>query len=368
MSTLIIQNLIPSLRETVFLHLKAYLTGAGELSNIYESLEFWYDRIRDSLHPDLPQWQDVPSNEQDQLFDAWHAAMEDFWRERLTKSARQTSALPISVPVAAPSLFKEDAGSCPACGLSGAHFCVVGPDSRNPWQPLDDSMSILNAYLDHSPEWLNNAYLNDSCVHRTLKECASKGKAIQDVWPLLASRMYELKNTWEGTALDNARKNYCPVVMLSPASSPAAVPPVEPLGDVLKKDAATWERIYFDDADGDSSCLSACNDKAVFTGDQHGIAFPREKVPSLIAHLQSWLLTGSLDLKGLPSSPPSSEDTELLTEARDALEDLNYCNCDASSNQLHRPSCSKVWVPELISRINTALEASTTSQKGGRGA
>lgn len=92
MSTPIIQNLIPSLRDTVFKHLQSYLGGEGELSSIMESLEFWYDRLRDKEHPDLPMWQDLPSNEQDQLFDAWHAALEDFFRQRLTQSDPPTSS------------------------------------------------------------------------------------------------------------------------------------------------------------------------------------------------------------------------------------------------------------------------------------
>lgn len=110
MSTPIIQNLIPSLRETVFKHLQSYLGGEGELSSIQESLEFWWDRTRDKEHPDLPMWQDVPTADRDQLFDAWHDAMEEFWRERLTKSDPVTSPLPVSVAPAAslsPEVVKE---------------------------------------------------------------------------------------------------------------------------------------------------------------------------------------------------------------------------------------------------------------------
>src|SRR6478672_2773888 len=97
MSTIIISNLIDPLKAHVTKHLKSYLQEDGELSPILDEIEHWYDSYRDSLHPELPMWSDLPSSDVDQLFDAWVEASEEFWNQRLTKSDRKTSTLPVSV-------------------------------------------------------------------------------------------------------------------------------------------------------------------------------------------------------------------------------------------------------------------------------
>jgi hypothetical protein len=137
--TVIIANLIPRLRETVAQHLKAYLGGEGELSSILESIEFWYDRIRDKEHPDLPMWSDLSSRDSDQLFDAWIEAVEDFWKARLTKSA-----LPIATPVRyekrSDGLIHE--APCPECGIVGTHFCTGGQPPHPGWSASYHSLPV----------------------------------------------------------------------------------------------------------------------------------------------------------------------------------------------------------------------------------
>lgn len=82
---------------------------------------------------------------------------------------------------------------------------------------------------------------------------------------------------------------------------------VEPLGEVI------GGIVCFRDSVNDPCVLEDTNGHIEIGLEEGGVvSFQKNQVPSLIAHLRAWLLTGSFDLKGLPSSPPSSEDTELL--------------------------------------------------------
>lgn len=72
-----------------------------------------------------------------------------------------------------------------------------------------------------------------------------------------------------------------------------------------------------------------------------------EQVRSIVSHLTAWLLTGSFDLKGLPSSPPSSEDKELLKFL------LTRGPCQHLSRESIRAAIAK-----------ESQQASTTPQKG----
>lgn len=98
MNTPIIANLIPRLRETVTQHLQTYIGGEGELSSIQDSLEFWWDGIRDRDFPDLPMWSDLPAPDRDALFDAWIEAVEEFFALRRKAGGDPVaSSLPVSV-------------------------------------------------------------------------------------------------------------------------------------------------------------------------------------------------------------------------------------------------------------------------------
>jgi hypothetical protein len=89
----------------------------------------------------------------------------------------------------------------------------------------------------------------------------------------------------------------------SPASSPcagsgAAVTDVPPLGDITSSGS-----LLFVDEDGDKGefWLSGPDDGFGVYTSENGLFLKRNQVPSLIAHLQAWLLTGSFTL-----TPPVS--------------------------------------------------------------
>jgi hypothetical protein len=83
------------------------------------------------------------------------------------------------------------------------------------------------------------------------------------------------------------------------ACAPPAHSDVPPLGEWRPQDTLMWERVSFEDAFGDSCCLSS-KPKGVSLIGANGVEFSKEQIPSLIAHLQSWLLTGSFQLGNQP--------------------------------------------------------------------
>jgi hypothetical protein len=148
--TVIIANLIPRLRETVAQHLKAYLGGEGELSSILESIEFWYDRIRDKEHPDLPMWSDLSSRDSDQLFDAWIEAVEEFFRQRLALPVSSHAEASLQVTgsdcVTLPRVVVEEVEK-----TLGTAFSFVdgfsGPKSEKLNKAISSALSSLRASL-----------------------------------------------------------------------------------------------------------------------------------------------------------------------------------------------------------------------------
>lgn len=163
----------------------SWLTGEEELAIADDDLTSFLAR-------NDVEFDELLTPAQDALRDEYIESVKAVMSQRLSGSDLVTSPLPVSV--------------------AHAEFSTLGADGK------------LDRYLMLSPEWLTHAYHHDTCIHRTLKECAMQNKTIEEVWPLVAAIMYELKNTWEGTALDNARKNSGPVIVVSPASSVVPAP------------------------------------------------------------------------------------------------------------------------------------------------
>lgn len=95
---------------------------------------------------------------------------------------------------------------------------------------------------------------------------------------------------------------------------------VEPLGEVDKRDPVSWpKRVIFPDS-FNSCCMVVENDENgkvwlnICEMGKPPVSLDKEKTQELVGYLTAWLHTGSFDLKGLPSSPPSSEDTELPSQ------------------------------------------------------
>lgn len=131
-----------------------------------------------------------------QEFRTWISVDRSQLRTLLSLARRQ-----LEQPLGSPEGVRPPASACAPPVHSDA------PPVVQDW----DADLILDSYLRSSHDWLTDAYHNEPCVNRTLKECALRGKAIQDVWPLLASRMYELKNTWEMTAMGYAKAGEQPI-------------------------------------------------------------------------------------------------------------------------------------------------------------
>lgn len=145
MNTPIIENLLPRLRETVATQMKNYLGGEGELSGIYDSLEFWWDGIRDREFPELPMWSDLSTPDKDRLFDEWIEAVEGFFASR-GKPVGPSNASGAGAPSAGtdvPSTLPwVDSTCCPTCGCVGAHFCTGGQPSHSGWSAADQSLPV----------------------------------------------------------------------------------------------------------------------------------------------------------------------------------------------------------------------------------
>jgi hypothetical protein len=119
MNTPIIENLLPRLRETVAAQMKHYLGWEGELSGIYDSLEFWWDGIRDREFPELPMWDDLPTPDKDRLFDEWIGAVERFISSR-GKPVGPSNASGTGAPSAGTDVLP---GTGPQDYPSSAFFC-----------------------------------------------------------------------------------------------------------------------------------------------------------------------------------------------------------------------------------------------------
>lgn len=351
MSTPIIQTLIPNLRQTVQEHILAYLEKGGELSSIHDSLEFWYDRYRDTMAPELPMWQDLPTPDKDQLFDAWIAAMEDFFRQRLTKSDPVVTLSSDRIP--APVTFEiwwdaNKGGIAPEPyfyalnGFRAGQMSVSSPSgaSLSPeaaYAFLKEENTVLRSQIENHDVTLEQVRVSHrsqvSLLREKLKDCEQA-----------------LERAEKATATSSTSLLVRAFAEPLNASQGGSVFEVEPLGEVN----GNGQIVEFQDAGKDSCILTVAwyGVDLFMDGSNGSVSLKREQVPSLIAHLHAWLDTGSFALR---ESAVDGRD-ELIREAAEALEGLldgTRPNYDDSIFTTQRKRVNSGW--KILTKLQSAL-------------
>lgn len=82
---------------------------------------------------------------------------------------------------------------------------------------MSDDQQQLDTWLKSAPEWVRHAYNNDAAVNRTMNHCASAGDSTEAMLWRLAGALYEQKNCWAQTAMDQARSSPIPPLVVQRA-------------------------------------------------------------------------------------------------------------------------------------------------------
>ena len=314
-----LSQLLSSCRERAALCASAWITGTHSLGEIYEEIESWYDRYREGNLP-MPQYQDLPSPVQDQLFDAWIEGVEGYFAKRAAKS---DSAASKQDPA---SLFSRMAVAVRAAGheLSAYHMTGQPSKSFTHSETLVLSLGDLIAELNRLP-------------------VSSPSHASSPSQPLHATEPVK-------------------------ASPEGSVCKVEPLGEVMPDGGFVFRGVSSSD---EVSVRDAQGTLSIMLPKLGPVWISKDQVRSLIAHLTAWLETGSFKL--VPRAVSQSTDQSSLLREAHSFTDKTLLYLDEAlihSQDGRDAACedaiklSRHFTQQTLAKLNTAFGE---EQKGGEG-
>jgi hypothetical protein len=286
MNTPIIANLIPRLREHAAAHLLAYLEKGGELSPILESIEFWWDGIRDRDFPELPMWSDLPAPDRDALFDAWIEAVEDWF------SARRVSSHPDVLSRSARSGGVGKPGG--PSNASGSGAPSAGTDVLG--AKLHEALNALREGLEHVSLRFEGNTTNPGNLGTAIRKI---GQGMGLIAALAADQSLPVSVAPAASCASPAP--LVPEVVKEALEG--SVCEVEPLGE-MEATTRGFEIIHFEDRNGEACSLQQSSladyeppgSSAVWLGTDRRMHLTISQVEKLVAHLQAWVETGSFRL------------------------------------------------------------------------
>lgn len=264
-------------------------------------------------------------------------------------------------------LFKSVSEKCPACGLSGAHFCTRGmplidcPECGAHGPHVCITGGFVPGVSSHSPA---SSPVPSPLVPEVVKKAVGTNE--EDGCAVCGTL----------SAPKNGICQYCHnsyyVIKAEPAKTAHEGSVCE--GEQSQETESAPE-VSRDAGKSFSEVFCHFNSLRLIGTDQHvfidlrklgNAMLYREQVESLVSYLTAWLHAGSFDLKGLPSSPPSSEDTELLDWLED---DPEYWSLSRTwkDGRIIRLETGTTRYFEAVREAVRAAKASTTTQKGGQG-